>query len=228
MRMTKLLVAVAVALVLLVPAVQAQTRPEVGLRLGGTVGQLRGERNIFPKKATDSRLGFTVGVYASQPLAGGFSLQPELLYVQKGGKFDQAVAGMGTVESDYKLQFIELPLLLSYAVPMRSRWTTSLSAGPYAAYGIARDLSFDADEGEVDGVMDAEDVFERWDYGITAGADIGYRFVRRSATIGVRYDFGLANIFQDEASIDVDGEDVTTDLTAHTREFSVILGVRLF
>lgn len=227
MRTRVLLVLLVAALVLTTEA-QAQLRPEVGLRAGGVFAQLRGENDVFGDKATDQKPGLTAGLYAEVPVASGLSIQPELLYVQKGGKTEEAISGSGDFESRFTLHYLELPVLLKYTMPLQNRWRPSLSVGPYAAYGIGRDASFELGGDDVDGAMDADDLFADWDYGLSFGADVGYRLAKRSATIGVRYDFGLADVFKDGASIDMDGEDATADLKAHTREVSVVLGVRLF
>lgn len=214
--------------------VHAQVRPEVGLRAGGALAQLRGKDDVFGKNATDRRAGLAVGLYVEMPLTSRFSVQPELLYVQKGGKTEDTFTEdevEATLESRYKLQYLEVPVLVKYAVPMQGPWRPSVSAGPYVAYSLGRDLSFDlSSDGEDLGLsIDADEIFSRWDYGVSVGADVAYRFTQRTATIGLRYDLGLANVFQDDALLDFEEEgEAVADPTARTHQFSVVLGMRLF
>lgn len=53
-----------------------------------------------------SRLGWVAGAFASLPL-GAFAIQPELMYEQKGGKYN----GNG-----YRLDYLEIPILLDINV----------------------------------------------------------------------------------------------------------------
>lgn len=210
------------------------SRPELGLRLGGNLAQLRGSDNALGNDATDRKLGFIAGAFAEMPLSGSFSVQPELLYAQKGGRIDESFVEDdldGDFRSDFKLNYLELPVLVKYSVPTGSRIRPSVYAGPYAAYSVKRsiDIDVEGDEGDLGLSLDADDTFKRLDYGAVFGVDFGYRLARRAATIGVRYDLGLANVFKDDASFS-DGED-DIDLgepEARAHELSVVLGVTLF
>lgn len=224
---------------LLVFAVEAkaQSQPAVGLRAGGSLAQLRGEDDVFGGDATELKLGLTVGAFAEVPINRQFSVQPELLYTQKGGTMDEFVSEDGVegeVESNFNLHYLELPVLAKYNVPMRSqRFAPSIYAGPYVSYSIGRDMDIDfegSDGNDFSLSLNADDVFERFDYGAVAGVDFGYRFAQRMATIGVRYDLGLANVFKDDAFLlDEFGEQVPLgDVKARNHEVSLILGLRLF
>lgn len=219
---------------LLVFAVEAkaQSQPAVGLRAGGALAQLRGEDDVFNDNTTDHKLGLTVGAFVEVPVSGRFSVQPELLYVQKGGTVDEFTAeDEGIEEVDFNLHYLELPVLAKYNVPVQSRrFVPSIYAGPYAAYSIGRDIDVDFEDSDLDVSFDADDMFDRVDYGAVAGVDLGYRFARQMATIGVRYDLGLANVFKDDAVLsDEFGEEVPVgDVKARNHEVSLILGLRLF
>ncbi len=182
--MKKSVVVILAALVLVSTEAMAQLpQPEIGLRVGGNLAQLRGNSS-FGDEATGRKLGFTVGAFAEMPLGGGVSVQPELLYTQKGGT-EEGV--------DFNLDYLELPVLVKYAAPTGSRVVPSLYAGPFVGYSVGRAF-------EAEGVsIDADEVFKRANYGVAFGADFGYRFDRRTATVGLRYDLGLANVFDDSS-----------------------------
>lgn len=212
--MKKVLLSLLLLLSVAVTSATAQmNQPQIGLRVGGNLAQLRGESS-FGDDATDRKLGFTVGTFAEMPLTGSFSLQPELLYTQKGGTEEDV---------DFNLDYLELPVLVKYNLPVEGRLVPSLYAGPYAAYTLRRSF-------KSEGVsIDADEFFKSVDYGATFGVDFGYRFARRAATLGLRYDLGLANIFDDDFEFDDDdfGDDLS-DAKLRTHELSVVLGVTLF
>jgi hypothetical protein len=54
-----------------------------------------------------SRLGWVVGAYASLPIGPTFAIQPELMYEQKGGKYNG---------NPYRLDYVEIPILLDISV----------------------------------------------------------------------------------------------------------------
>jgi hypothetical protein len=209
----------------------AQTQPQFGVRVGGNLAQLRGEDNAFGKDATDRKLGFTVGAYALFPITNHIGIQPELLYTQKGGSVDEAFLDdelEGTFKSDFNLNYLEVPVLVKYGFNTRSRVVPSVYAGPYMAYGINRSIGFEVsgEDGDLDFEIDADDAFERMDYGAVFGVDFDYRLRRNTATIGLRYNLGLANVFKDDAFLIEDEE--LGNLKARTQEISLVLGVRLF
>ncbi len=83
---------------------QASTGGDPGLRLGVEGGvnlaNLQGQNvnDIFA-----SRLGFVGGAFLDLPLSPSLAIQPEVLYEQKGGKFNG---------NPYQLDYIEIPILL--------------------------------------------------------------------------------------------------------------------
>lgn len=206
-------VALLALLVLTTQSAQAQTaQPQIGLRAGGNFAQLRGESNLGDG-ATGRKFGFMVGVSAEMPVSSSLSVQPELLYAQKGGTEDDV---------DVNLNYLELPVLVKYALPVGGRFVPSLYAGPYAGYSLTREIEIDGGGSE-----SADDFIKRFDYGAVFGVDLGYRFAGRAATVGLRYDLGLANVFDNDFALDGGDEDLD-DAELRTHEVSVVLGITLF
>jgi len=76
----------------------------------------------------DTRLGAAVGLgFGFQFGEGKFALHPELLYVQKGGKFGDA----GTLRIDE----LDFPLLIQFNVPIKL-FTPYLYGGPQAEFEL--------------------------------------------------------------------------------------------
>ncbi|HXL72305.1 MAG TPA: porin family protein [bacterium] len=77
--------------------------PKLGVEGGFNLANLNGPNvnDVFA-----SRLGWVIGAFASVPL-GPLAFQPELLYEQKGGKYNG---------NSYQLDYVEVPLLLNISL----------------------------------------------------------------------------------------------------------------
>lgn len=132
-------------------------------RLGIKAG-INGSSIYDDAKATDkkTRLGITAGVFAQVPFGKGkFSLRPELLFTTKGGAYDFVNGN----RSDFKINYIELPISLEY----RMFGFINLHAGGYASFLATADGSI---EGNLTALTKAN--FEEFDFGWHAGAGIDF------------------------------------------------------
>ncbi len=114
--------------------------------------------------ATDkkSRIGITGGGFMQIALLKGrISLRPELLFTTKGGAYDFANGD----RTDFKINYIELPLSLEY----RLLGFINLHAGGYASLLATAD-------GSIEGIPDAlvKEDFEKFDFGWHAGTGIDF------------------------------------------------------
>lgn len=76
--------------------------PSVGLGVEGGINLA----NLTGPNVNDviaSRLGFVGGAFLRLPLGSSLAIQPEILYAQKGGKFNG---------NAYQLDYVEIPILL--------------------------------------------------------------------------------------------------------------------
>lgn len=208
-------------------SVQSQVWTGFGVRAGGTASMLRGDDVGITDNTTDRSLGLAIGVYKHLPLGNGFALQPELMYIQKGGElsFEDVIDEEGApTEFDltYNLNYVELPVMVTYAIDTQSRYVPMLMAGPYVSLATHRNATIDFDGGDFS--VDGDEFFSRFDYGAVFGADLGVKLKKRLATIGVRYDLGIADIAKEEAAID---GGVTFENEARNDEWSILVGFRL-
>jgi hypothetical protein len=115
---TVVLIAAAVALPL---SADAQFTIKLGASLASTT-----ESELVPD--VETRTGVAAGVgFGFQLGDGRFALHPELLYVQKGGKFGDA----GTL----KISELDVPLLLQFNVPI-DLLNPYVHAGPQAEFEL--------------------------------------------------------------------------------------------
>lgn len=144
--------------------------------------------NMYTEDVDDNNLlvSFNAGIYASIPLAGSLSFQPEFLYSRKGSElaYDNAFV---TGKAKFKLNYIEVPLLLKYNIVKNF----NIHAGPYVAYLIDAQVTNETDNGtfNFEDNLDNDD-FNKFDYGLSAGVGLDFQ----SIGIGARYNYGLSTI----------------------------------
>ena len=110
-----------------------------GVRLGWTAAQFLDKYgDAFP----DARNDFTASAYARYPVWRMLSLQPELGWAPKGGSGEtqvQLVQGgqpvTFDVQSDHRIDYLEMPLLLRFDMPMHSLMPYAL-LGPELAFRV--------------------------------------------------------------------------------------------
>lgn len=190
-RLSSVLLALTLCVAFSVPA-QAQD-----LRLGGEAGMnvasLGGDT-----EGLDSRTAFSIGgVLRYDPGPGVFGIQSGLIYAQKGAE-EQGTLGGESFQIDYKLAYLQVPLLATINIPVRgSSVNPRLVAGP--ALNLELDCSIGAslDEGssEVDcGSSDLGLETTSLDLGLLFGGGIDLGLGPGQLTLDTRYDLGLTNI----------------------------------
>lgn len=172
-----------------VEAQEQQTSTETGLV--GKFGLKGGLNftNLYINNVGDDKMkaGWHAGIFAKFPLAKGVSLQPELLYSNKGSKLNYTAATIGTGEYRFNLNYWELPVLLSFNIAENFH----INAGPYIAYLMKADITDINKNGTVNQLLSLnEDNFKRWDVGAAAGLG----FDVEKFTLGARYTMGLTEI----------------------------------
>lgn len=141
---------------------------------------------------TSSKIGFHIGGFAEFKISDKFSIQPEVLYSTQGTK----EKGFGTdfqgqvyeIELNYKLAFINVPILAKYYVAEKF----SLEAGPQIGFLVTAKNEYTAP-----GISEESDVkndFGSIDIGVDFGA--GYDFTEKFS-LGLRYNLGLTNLHKD-------------------------------
>lgn len=138
-------------------------------------------------KDENMKVGFNAGLYAKLPITRGFSIQPELLYSNKGAKITYNNL-FGEGEYRFNLHYIEVPVLAVINVAKNF----NIHAGPYASWLAGANVTqADKDNNTVDEVAELKaDNFNRFDYGLAGGLGIDIQ----NFTIGARYNYGLREI----------------------------------
>lgn len=166
---------------------QAQINGELGIRGGISWPDL-----YDPESYADFtyNTGYAAGIYYSTQIANTSILfQPELLYIQKGFKADISI-----YNNNYRLEYLELPLLARYNFKTTSQFVPFIYAGPYVGLNISAETNAqyiaDAANFIPNSILDEE--VKPLEFGVVAGAGLGIgRF-----DLGLRYEAGLTEVFK--------------------------------
>ena len=105
------------------------------------------------------KTGFHAGILYKARLVGGLALQPELLYIQKGGNLNLKTMGKN---ADFKVHHIQLPVNLQWGIDLML-FRPFIMVSPYIGYAIANG-------DELKGLK--WDNMNRFEYGIGLGAGL--------------------------------------------------------
>jgi hypothetical protein len=182
----------------------AQSQISYGIKAGVSHAGLKGDamNNLTSlvdftngMVTTGNRTGFFAGGYVNIPITEQFSIEPSLLYSQKGyelrGEF--SIKGAEFLSAGAKAQlnttYIDLPV-----VAKANFNGFEVFAGPQVSY--LADAKFRTTVGAlgfniVDNTMDAKDQFNKIDFALTGG--VGYQF-SNGFNVSASYDHGLSKV----------------------------------
>jgi hypothetical protein len=167
---------------------KAQTSPEFGIRAGVNFA------NITDTNA-DRRIGFMGGVYGDFMISNSnLSIQPELLYTQKGVKKKVDVQGGGTVKGKVRLDYIEIPILVKYNFVSSGSVNPNLYVGPYVGFNVNSDVKVKNNQGKASVGIGSNT--KDTDFGIVVGGSLDFGYIN----VGLRYGFGLIDVSKNGAS----------------------------
>jgi hypothetical protein len=148
------------------------------------------------------------GFFAEVPVTKMFSIEPELLYVQKGTKPTlQGGDIWANMESDYSsdlipgvvdasklsanmvlsANYIELPILVKANFkPANAKIVPSVFLGPEVGYLVSSNLN-------IANLLnyDSRDLLKKWDLGVVVGAGVKVN----DFSFDLRYELGLLNVY---------------------------------
>ena len=196
-------IAIVAAILVLTPAINAQTHYKPHLSVGFKGGMTMSEMSFSPSVKQSFNNGTTGAVtfrYTEEKL---FGLIAEIGWAQRGWKekFEDAPC-----QYSRSLTYLKLPLLthIYFGSP---RFKCFVNLGPEFDFMISENISSNFDyrdplkaegfpsEARMTQQM-AMDIKNKFDYGITGGVGIEFYLTpRNSVTLEGRYYFGLGNIF---------------------------------
>jgi hypothetical protein len=181
--------------VALTVGVNAQVR--FGAKVGGTLSSLTLKDDGTKIDFFKAGIGFTLGGVLEYSFSESFALQPELLYVLNNVKQKDVVGEEEIVEkgvsAKYVLQSIQLPVNFKYKFGVENLKFYA-AAGPYLGYIVSAKA-----KAKMEGISVDFDLFDKerselelkhLDFGV----GVGFGVEISKLTVGVGYQYGLANL----------------------------------
>ena len=168
-----------------------------GLRAGVNLADLRFKDQPSGSTITEaqSKTSFNAGAFVNIPLSKVVHFQPEVDFSSQGGKLQGPSGSGATPYGEQDLHYINVPLNFQFMA------TNGLfiQTGPQVGYLVAAKLkNVPGSTGDVDN----KDQFDKIDFSWTAG--VGY-LSRIGLGIDLRYNYGIANIMQDNNNSNLKG-----------------------
>lgn len=202
-------VMVAVLVMALCGGAMAQPNLDLGFKLGGGMSKL----NI---EGVDWKMGFDGGAFCDIKLSPSFSIQPEVLYAQKGLKIDL----MGLGEFEWKMDYVEVPILVKRGIPTSGNVTPVFFAGPVVSFltSAKQTVSFMGQEAE----DDIKDVFTSTDLGLLVGGGLDWLVgTSGKLVIDLRFTISLTDNFDKSSPL---VEDIVSDESLRNWNLAFMLG----
>jgi outer membrane immunogenic protein len=177
----------------LLPCAAGAMGIEKGVKAGVNLASFRGEFADLADAKT--RAGFVGGGFVAFGFAPDLAVQVELLYTQKGAKFesvgmdDEGSPTGRTYDTFVKVDYLEVPVLLRGTLLRGAPVQPMYLVGPTAGINLGGTV-------ESDGLHDADlDDLKSVDLGLVLGAGAGFKLGGRKATAEFRYTTGFTDIY---------------------------------
>ena len=197
---TKIFPAVAIAMVI---SLQAYSQFNVGVKAGVNYVNV-----AVPDGFSDNeyRLGYHFGGYVRFSFNEKISLTGELLFSNKGYKFDENIAGQS---GSLHLNYLNLPILFGFK-PVNK---LTILAGTEFGYRLSAKSKFDSQTVDVSNIWD-----NKFDFGIAGG--INYAITDKIG-IDIRYIHGLTSVMKDAILRDDMNQPLGGNLDLLNRAFQI-------
>ena len=224
---------------------QVSVIPKGGLTLS-TISRPNNSGFVFENPNVMSLSGFVAGVGFDLPIAGDgfFSVQPELLYIQKGYKAE-ATTDVGFLVQTDSYNYLEVPVLArinfgservklyvnagpSFAYALNGRFTRNVTLGPLSLSTEGKNVFKEEPENSIgDDEYLSPKYFSRVDAGVQFGGGIGLKVGPGAVLLDARYGMGLTNFFKGNRDNDMPNDDranVQNRVFAFTLGYAIPLG----
>lgn len=141
----------------------------------------------------ERRTGFMVGGFALVDFGGPLALQPELTYTQKG-------ATNPDTDVTTKLDYIEIPVLAKFQVPVSGPVSPNIFAGPTLGFNVTSELEDDnGNTQDLNNVSGTE-------FGLAFGGGVDFGVSSGTLMIDFRYELGLTSIDDSNADLSINNQ----------------------
>jgi hypothetical protein len=162
--------------------------------------------------------GLQLGLFYTVKLSNAFNFQPELYFSQRGYQFDQTP--LYNTNYNLNINYLELPVLLEYNLPLGWDFHPVILAGPFAALKLSSDKQIRILDEETSGEVSSVNDF---DYGLVFGIGAEFSAWDGELIFDLRINWGLANVMtQSNEYISISNDQGTVK----TRAVTLMTGYR--
>ena len=152
---------------------------KAGLNIASVLGDGTGH--------AQSKIGFVGGGFVTLGLGDLFAIQPEILYTQKGYRWESDFLG-ATYEATGMLYYIEIPMLSKIMIPVTGNVKPNLFIGPYFGVNLIAKKKIESSEPPYEyDIANSKDS----EFGMVFGAGLDYILTKRKIGFEGRYTLGL-------------------------------------
>ena len=169
----------------------------VHVRAGATLATLGGS----DAPSVDSRIGLDLGGAVTFDLTESLALQAGLSYVQKGANLPQ-----GDIDLGIQIDYLDIPVLLRYVVPMGGSISPHILLGPAVSFklGCSLQVSGEGAAGTLSCGEAGVPPVQSLDFGAMGGAGVDIATSESfRVTFDVLYNLGVRSIDDSPSSEDV-------------------------
>lgn len=171
----------------------------IGLKGGLNIGFLNGQDSDIENTDTEVRLGLNAGAYGEIALHPIFTLQPEVVYTQKGETVEaggDVLGGTWNIE----LSYLEIPVLAKVYFPVETATRPFVYAGPFLGFNLSAESDdiYQFAGFDFTGESNLEDEVNTTEVGVVAGAGVSYLLEKIVLMLDIRYTQGLTRTFDDD------------------------------
>jgi hypothetical protein len=157
-----------------------------GLKFGLNSADMTGDGAV---PGLTSRTGFVAGAFLTLGLSSCISVQPEILYTQKGAEFDS-----GAHPYEYQFSYVEIPLLWKLTIANRgTAFRPNVYAGPFVGFKTGAKLETYLDPGQEESVAENLTSARNIDAGYTVGVGADLILGPGRALVDIRYGRSLVS-----------------------------------
>ncbi|WP_462253512.1 porin family protein [Ekhidna sp.] len=195
---------------LILLSIGSMAQVKLGLKLAPVISSNRAKNDAQTVENDGSQMKFSIGLVADKTLSDTYYLSTGLIYLPKRAAFKNAD---GTVEEEYKLQYIQIPATLKL-------FTNELAPDMKAYLQVGGALEIKVFDEPEDPSFASVEKFTPIDIPVILGGGVEYRIgINTTLFGGISYQRGLINTVN-EAGTGFD------DLQLRSTVFSIDLGVK--
>ena len=187
-----------------------------GIKAGLAMANLYGD----DVEENSMKLGFGGGAFLTYHFVPQFAIQPEVMFMMKGSKFEEE-----DIDDDTKinLTYIEIPVLFKFTPQMEGNIKPNIFAGP--AIGLLMGAKIKNDAADVD--LDVKDGLKSIDFGIQFGAGVEFVMETMKVTVDARYCMGMTKVidYEEWNKLEIEEFEYTEDPDTKTNNIAIMLGV---